>query len=94
MILYRAMCEEEYKQTLKLRKPDFSLKRFKYFSPSYDFILSRVKDGSFNNSRFVKDRYKYLMAFNIEGHDYLKENKEVQIDRRQNLKIDLLYEVI
>jgi len=94
MIIYRAMCEEEYLNTIKYNKPDFSLKRFKWFSPSLEFIISRVKDGSFNNSRFCRDRYKYLMAFEINGYDFLKDKKEIQIDRRNNIKIDFIREEV
>lgn len=93
MIIYRAMCEEEYLNTIKYKKPDFSLKRFKWFSPSLEFIITRVKDGSFNNSRHCKNRYKYIMSFEI--YQLLMTNyNEIQVDRRSNIKIDLINEVI
>ncbi len=81
MIIYRAMCEEEYLNTLKKGAPDF-LKRKKWFTPNKDF-LNRVLDGKFNNSSF-KDKYTHLVVFevsNIECCDWFN-SKEIQIDRR------------
>lgn len=61
IILYRAMCKEELDDMFKNNKLSFK-KRFKWFG-TLDFVTSRVKDGKFNNSRLVKDRYKYLVKF-------------------------------
>jgi len=94
MIVYRAMCEEEYLNTLKEKQPVF-IKRFKWFSHNLNFIKSKVKDGKFNNSQFVPDRYKYVLSFkvyDIYKVDFITRN-EVQVDRRKNVNIQLIGEV-
>lgn len=60
IILFRAMCQEEYERTLRLKTPDFSLKRFKYFALSLDFIKEKVLDGVFNNSKFKKEIVEFI----------------------------------
>ncbi len=84
------MCQEEFERTIKYGVPDFSEKRFKYFSPDLNFILQRVKDGNFNNSKHCPNRYSKIVSFSI---DKCYNQLEVQIDRRQNLKIQVLKEL-
>ena len=90
MKVFRAMCEKEYELTLASGKPDFSKSRFKWFSPHLDFILKRVRDGSFNNSRHCNDRYVKVLEFEIP---FESNNIEIQIDRRRNMSIKLIGEV-
>lgn len=90
MIIYRAMCTEEFSRTVASGKPDFSKSRFKWFSPSLEFIKTRVRDGKFNNSRHCPDRYVKLLAFEYQGTNL---PIEVQVDRRKNLMIKLLGEI-
>lgn len=90
MIVYRAMCKEEYESTIKNKSPDFK-KRFKWFAINKDFIKHRVKDGRFNNSKFKQGAYEYVLMFDadISKADFVSKN-EVQFDRRRNPKIDLI----
>lgn len=89
------MSEVEFTETLKLGKADFSIKRFKWFSPSLEFIQLRVRDGKFNNSKFVPDRYTHIVQFDADvskadwhiGH-------EIQFDRRRNPKISVIQQII
>jgi hypothetical protein len=62
MILYRAMCREEAAKTLTAQRPDF-LRRFKWFSPDLDFVLTRVQDGKLTThdiNRFGTQRFYTL----------------------------------
>lgn len=93
MIVFRAMCDEEYELTIKHGQADFSKKRFKWFSPNIDFITDRVRDGQFNNSKFCKDRYNRVVEFYIDDKyidkmDHISTN-EIQVDRRRNIPIKL-----
>ena len=74
MKLYRAMCEQEPNQTLKFKSLDWNSK-YKWFG-SYEFVTSRVRDGIFNNSRFVPSRYQYLLEITIDSSSlrYFKFN--------------------
>ena len=95
MVIYRAMCEIEYKRTMSNGRPDFN-KRFKWFSYNLDFIKSRVQDGCFNNSKHKPDRYARLLAFKIDDldkSDFVSDN-EIQFDRRKNPKIILIGEIL
>lgn len=66
VLLYRAMCEEEFKGVSK--DTPFSWKsRRKFFSKDIDFIKHRVLDGVFNNSRHYKDRYTQLVVYEVES---------------------------
>jgi hypothetical protein len=96
VIIFRAMCLEEYERTLRLKTPDFFLKRFKYFALSLDFIKERVLDGVFNNSKFKKERYVKCLSFSIEETQLKRcrvSTNEVEVDRRKNVSIQLLSEV-
>jgi len=83
------MCEQEYQATILNGKADFSKSRFKWFSPSLEFIKSRVRDGRFNNSAYCPNRYKRILKFEIP-FDYAQ--KELQIDRRKNITIKYISE--
>lgn len=62
--LYRAMCDEEFQDTMKHKSLSWNSK-FKWFG-TLEFVESRVRDGKFNNSKFVPDRYKNLLEFEVE----------------------------
>ena len=64
MILYRAMCQEEWNSMSNGKRLDW-ISSSKWFGTE-DFVKSRVKDGKFNNSRFSKDRYKILVKFDFD----------------------------
>src|SRR5574343_894990 len=89
MKIYRAMCKSELADTLKYNKPAFMAgKRFKWFSPTTDFIFDRVKDGKFNNSSIMTDRYEYVVEFDITDECLDKFTKcghrELMLDLRKS----------
>ena len=90
MIIYRAMCKEEWYKTEQRGSPDFH-KRYKWFSPSLEWIHYRVRDGRFNNSSFKQGAYDYVAAFEWDGErvDRATTN-ELQFDRRRNPNIKLI----
>lgn len=94
MIIYRAMCSEEFARTVKFGKADFSLRRFKWFSTNTDFILNRVLDKRFNNSRDVPSRYVHIVQFeaDVSKADWIR-NSEIQFDVRRNAKISMIQEI-
>ncbi len=63
MILYRAMCPEEFSQVSE-HSPLAQNSKFKWFGTE-DFVNTRVKDGKFNNSKHCPDRYKYLVTYEV-----------------------------
>ncbi len=82
--LYRAMCLEELQATLAAGRPVF-IRRFKWFSPDLSFVRNRVMDGSFNNSRFKRNRYAGLVRFTVGDRDteaFRKMARELMLDRR------------
>lgn len=84
MELFRAMCEVEFQETLHSQQPSF-FRRFKWFSPDRQFVLNRVRDGKFNNSRFKPERYTKLVRFVISPkntHLFRKNSREWMLDRR------------
>ena len=92
-LVYRAMCKEELDNTLKENKAVF-YKRFKWFTPNIDFILERVRDGRFNNSGFVEDRYQYIVCFEADvSKARLLNDNEIQFDRRRNPSIKFKEEI-
>lgn len=88
MILYRAMCKEEFDAT---REDDLAFrKRFKWLGTK-EFVESRVTDGKFNNSKFKPERYTHMVEVFIPETEIPKLSKvsesEVMIDRRSNIKV-------
>ena len=81
--LYRAMCSEEARKTTS--KPNF-VSRWKWFSPSLEFVTQRVQGGEFNNSQFKPERYTNLVEFTFSDDSleyFVVENdKEWKLDRR------------
>ena len=72
MILYRAMCSEEYEASNPLSW--IAGKKFKWFATK-EFVTSRVQDGNFNNSKFVKGRYEHLIKYWVTDEDLRHFNK-------------------
>lgn len=84
MILYRAMCEKEAKDTLKHRYPAF-VRRWKWFSHDANFVTGRVQDGCFGNSDVKPGRYSHLVRFEIPDDDcrwFTRGQVEWALDRR------------
>lgn len=94
MKVYRAMCEAEFYATMKSGKPTFK-RKVKWFSPSLEFILSRVRDGKFNNSKWCPWRYEYVIEFEaeVEKADWYK-GEEIQFNVRRGAKIEVIGRVI
>lgn len=89
MILYRAMCLREKEKTLHFGTLQYDRNREKCFSPSIDWINSRVKDGSFNNSQFKFGRYSYVLSFVFSDEDirsFIKGEDEWKLNCRQQIK--------
>ena len=88
MTIYRAMCHEEMVKTINNGYASFDTKRYKWFSQNLEFIVNRVMDKKFNNSKFKSHRYTYLLEFEWNGNncDFISTN-EIQFDRRKNPKI-------
>ncbi|MFA6199298.1 MAG: hypothetical protein WC679_02665 [Bacteroidales bacterium] len=85
MIVYRAMCEAEFNETMNTKQLSW-LSRFKWFG-TLDFIKQRVTDGKFNNSTFIKDRYCKIIKFEIDDSSLCHFKKvgyrELMLDRRK-----------
>jgi len=77
--------QSEFEKTKEV--PDFN-RRYKYFSPSLDFIFNRVLDGKFNNSNFKPERYTHLICFKIREEDLKHFSKigknEMQVSVRKS----------
>ena len=67
------MCDKEFRDTLRHNKLSWNSK-FKWFGTE-DFVLSRVRDGKFNNSKFVSDRYANLVEFEFSEESLIHFSK-------------------
>lgn len=65
MILYRAMCKEE-RSRISENVPLSWESKNKWFGTK-EFVLNRVRDGKFNNSTFVADRYLHVVEYEVES---------------------------
>lgn len=78
------MCDQEFSQ-ISENYPLAWNSRFKWFGPM-EFVLDRVKDGKFNNSKFVGDRYKNVVEYEVvSGLEHFKMcgHKEFMLDVRK-----------
>lgn len=83
--LYRAMCQEEYEQTIRCGGPAWKSKN-KWFGP-LEFVESRVRDGRFNNSHLTNGRYDRIVEFILvsgEEHFKLRGPKEWMLNIRKS----------
>lgn len=64
MKLYRAMSEHEFDNITK-HSPFSWNSKFKWFTQNLNFILRRVTDGKFNNSKFKQERYTHLVEYSV-----------------------------
>lgn len=84
MILYRAMCNDEFQDMIKFNSLSWNSK-FKWFGTK-EFVTSRVLDGKFNNSKFVPDRYKNIVEiiFDDESMKHFRKcgNNEFMLERK------------
>lgn len=87
--LYRAMNKQELDATLNSGWLQFNRNKEKCFTEDLSFITNRVKDGNFNNSKFIKGRYEHILKFkfNIEDSDkFIFCRREVKTYSRLNPK--------
>lgn len=79
------MCDKEFKETISFQNFRWN-SRFKWFTPNLDY-QERVRDGSFNNSKFEGGRYEHLVKIEIRDSDakfFSKIGKrELMLDRRK-----------
>ena len=78
------MCKAEYDR-VDNTSPFSWQSKAKWFSDDIEFIKSRVGDGKFNNSGFVKGRYDYLVVYDVvENSNILKcvSDKELMLYRK------------
>lgn len=97
MILYRAMCLREKEKTLHLGTLQYDRNREKCFSPSIDWINSRVRDGKFNNSQSKLDRYAHVLSFVFSDQDirlFTKGKNEWKLNCREQIKPLAIEEVL
>lgn len=73
MRVFRAMCDAEAEDMLKFGGLSWNSK-FKWFGTD-DFVNSRVRDGKFNNSKFVQDRYSRLFEFEVDDSSLIHFSK-------------------
>lgn len=71
--LYRAMCNQEASETLRYNSLSWN-SRFKWFGTE-NFVKERVKDGRFNNSKYVPNRYCRLLKFEFTKESLKHFNK-------------------
>lgn len=91
MFLFRAMCKKELDLTLKFKSLQYFRNKEKCFSPWFQWIVSRVMDGKFNNSENRLDMYAYLVCFCIprsEEHKFRRCNLEWKTHVRKQVKVN------
>lgn len=97
MKLYRAMCEKEFQDTTRHNMLSWNSK-YKWFGTK-EFVFGRVKDGTFNNSKFVVGRYKHVVEFDFDPDslEHLSNcgNNEFMLNVRKSplVKIKTILEV-
>lgn len=96
MILYRAMCKDEFKKVDILNPFNWNSKT-KFFSPSIDFIYNRVKDGKFNNSKFKSNKYDFIVKYTLNDLNAFRQvsDNELMLYRKNEpltkvLKIEII----
>lgn len=62
MFIYRAMCDREYNSICEKYPLSWNSK-CKWFSDDLIFILERVRDGKFNNSKFKDNAYRNIVKY-------------------------------
>lgn len=70
MFIYRAMCDAEYNSVCEKFPLSWSSK-CKWFSDDLNFILERVRDGKFNNSKFKDSAYRNIVKYRVRNPDVL-----------------------
>ena len=91
-VIYRAMCEEELEGRCLDYPFSFSKGKFKWFSDDLGFIKDRVRDGSFNNSKFKPEAYAQIVMFVVKDLSRFKRvsNKELMLSVRDANSVKVL----
>ena len=82
--LYRFMCKEEFDNTSVDNCFSWNSKA-KFFTDDFSFLIKRVKDGKFNNSKFKPEKYVHLVVYEIvDTHNKLirVSDKELMLCRK------------
>ena len=70
MFIYRAMCDTEYNSVCE-KYPLSWNNKCKWFSDDLNFILERVRDGKFNNSKFKGNAYRNIVKYRVKNPNVL-----------------------
>ena len=70
MFIYRAMCDTEYNSVCEKYPLSWNSK-CKWFSDDLNFILERVRDGKFNNSKFKDNAYRNIVKYRVKNPSIL-----------------------
>ena len=83
MFIYRAMCDREYNSVCEKYPLSWNSK-CKWFSDDLNFILERVRDGKFNNSKFKDNAYRKIVKYSVMNPNVLVRvsNNELMLKRK------------
>lgn len=83
MFIYRAMCDREYNSVCEKYPLSWNSK-CKWFSDDLNFILERVRDGKFNNSKFKDNAYRNIVKYRVRNPSVLVRvsNNELMLRRK------------
>ena len=83
MFIYRAMCDREYNSVCEKYPLSWNSK-CKWFSDDLNFILERVRDGKFNNSKFKDNAYRNIVKYRVSNPSVLVRvsNNELMLRRK------------
>ena len=70
MFIYRVMCDTEYSSVCEKYPLSWNSK-CKWFSDDLNFILERVRDGKFNNSKFKDNAYRNIVKYCVRNPSVL-----------------------
>lgn len=91
--IYRAMCEAEFNGRCVNFPFSFKSKN-KWFTDNYDFALSRVRDGVFNNSKFKQGAYSVIVEYTVEDVSMFRRVSDnelmLNVKDANKVKVDML----
>ncbi|MHA1541215.1 MAG: hypothetical protein ACTSUM_04090 [Alphaproteobacteria bacterium] len=81
MRIFRMCCKSEFE---KHSNTPYACSRFIFFSNNYEFILNRVLDGKFSNSKFKPEKHAHLIIYNVDSFQHFRKQgkNELILDRR------------
>ncbi len=83
IFIYRAKCDTEYNSVCEKYPLSWNSK-CKWFSDDLNFILERVRDGKFNNSKFKDNAYRNIVKYYVSNPSVLVRvsNNELMLRRK------------